>query len=186
MSGNNAFSSKLKSPQSILFQKLFWRAGGEVYLKDEPLALEFLKNSLRFTPKTFSEQNLPIAVTKIKDNSAFKDAITNKMNNLSETESFNDEKTSVEFTSKTDMDLFLALGKADIFMSGVKRENGKWKLNIRVEDTYNFDEIRANYSGKMRDKIATAANNAAFFSQNTYAINPFKSVFSFEIEYPFE
>ena len=83
-------------------------------------------------------------------------------------------KISVAFENG---DLYYSIHKSDIYLTGYKREDGKWIVHATLTDTYDFTEIQSfmNDSGgwSMHAGIGTLANDAAVISQFLEAINPY-------------
>jgi hypothetical protein len=81
-------------------------------------------------------------------------------------------------------DLFLGIGKALIEVSG-RQESDKWILNIRLEDTYNFEHNPDCEYGKPNyPKSACVLNEMATDHYALGTINSYKIYVLFSQEFP--
>ncbi len=78
------------------------------------------------------------------------------------------KKISLNFTSGRDMDLYLAIGKIDVYVSGTKT-NGKWNLTVTGTDIYNFDSFRLNTGFS----IGNIANDVGVIMQRIKMMKPY-------------
>ena len=89
-------------------------------------------------------------------------------------------KISVQFNNG---DLYYSIHKSDIYLTGYKRDDGKWIINAVLEDEYDFTEIQSfmDDSGGWSKQASkgTLANDLAVISQKTGAINPYHVTVNF-------
>lgn len=72
-------------------------------------------------------------------------------------------------------DLGLSVGKATLVLSGAKLENNLWTIDVKINDVYNFDEIRNN------DSMGSILNNMGYLLENSGNLTPY----DWEINYTF-
>ncbi|MCM2674111.1 hypothetical protein [Alkalicoccobacillus plakortidis] len=65
-----------------------------------------------------------------------------------------------------------ALNKVDYFINATKGKNGKWTYSATINDTWDFTYNR--YKNNYKSFPVTLANNAAYASQMTGVMKPFK------------
>lgn len=81
--------------------------------------------------------------------------------------------TSIEFTGDKEQDLYYSIQHANLDVSGKRQNNGKWLLNITIEDVYDFDSLRPLIDeGKLSS--ANAANDLGLGMQFTGMMTPYK------------
>lgn len=80
-------------------------------------------------------------------------------------------------------DLYYSIHANTICLNGYKREDGKWIINAKMSDDYDFTKITtfmAEDGGWSRDiGKGTVANDIAVVSQKTGAIHPYKVTVDF-------
>lgn len=89
--------------------------------------------------------------------------------------------TDIAFGPETG-DLYYSIHNASIYVDGYKQNNGVWIIHATMTDTYDFTEILSfmNDSGfSLTASKGTIANDMAFVSQKTGAINPYKITVDF-------
>lgn len=86
------------------------------------------------------------------------------------------KKISFEFTNARNTDLYLSIGKIDLYVTGSK-VNGKWYLDVSGTDIYNFDSFRLNTGFS----IGNVANDLGMIMQKARMMNPYTIEVSFSI-----
>lgn len=80
-------------------------------------------------------------------------------------------------------DLYYSIHKSTIYLNGYKREDGKWIINARMSDTYDFTELTSfmsnDNSWSWTVSKGTIANDVAVVSQKTGAIQPYRVTVDF-------
>lgn len=138
-----------------------------------------LEHSLQDNPSDIWRENDSRIAYLINHDSAYLSeldaAIANAKNN-----SLDNYKISVQFK---DGDLYYSIHKSNIYLTGYKRDDGKWIVNAILEDEYDFTEIQSfmDDSGgwSKQASMGTAANDLAAISQKTGAINPYHVTINF-------
>lgn len=69
----------------------------------------------------------------------------------------------------------MSVGKATLILSGNKLISNLWTINVKINDVYNFDEIRNDNSMK------SILNNMGYSLQNNGNLTPY----DWEISYTF-
>ena len=157
-------------------QRKFWEKGGEVILiesKGYSTSAWMLEHSLQDNPSDiYRDNNSRIAYLVNTDNAylrALDNAIANARNNC-----LDDYLISVAFENG---DLYYSIHKSDIYLTGYKRDDGKWIIHAILEDDYDFTEIQSfmTNSGDLSWDVGlgTVANDTAFVSQSLGAIQPY-------------
>jgi hypothetical protein len=75
--------------------------------------------------------------TAIKNNQYFKTTLSGVLTGTSVA----NKKIPLNFNSSNGLDLYLSIGKVDLYATGGK-SNGKWNLAVSGSDYYNFDSLR--------------------------------------------
>lgn len=96
-------------------------------------------------------------------------AIANAKNN-----NLNNYMISVTFETG---DLYYSIHRSDIYLTGYKRDDGRWIINAVMYDVYDFTEIQSfmSNSGEWAWDVGlgTVANDLAYVSQNLGAIQSY-------------
>ena len=159
-------------------------AAGVVYLKYKGYDLAAWMYSYAFVNRDNGGNNCileydslpPLLEDKLKASYSLHEALKYYINNSS---SFDTGDVSVEFSKKDDPDLYYAIQHANYRAWGWQ-ENGSWKINIFVWDTYNFDELRLLTKGF---SPANAANDLVLFLQDTGSMRPYRWGIRYEYYY---
>ena len=76
-----------------------------------------------------------------------------------------------------DMDLYLSIQHANIKMDGIKNGEGHWDIDVTIWDSYNFDELRGDFS------FGSMANNFGLILQSIGALKPYEWSINFKYKY---
>ena len=80
-------------------------------------------------------------------------------------------------------DLYYSIHKSTIHVNGSLQSNGKWIVQAKMTDIYDFTEMQTfmddNGGWSTQSGIGTVANDAAAISQLLGAINPYKITVEF-------
>ena len=154
-----------------MFKLALYDAGSIVLsAKKCPIAKEAYHQGLYGGGKKWSSAALN---KKIKNNTYFKDQLKNAMSKVTGN-TVENKKISLNFTSGRDMDLYLAIGKIDVYVSGTK-SNGKWNLKVTGTDIYNFDSFRLNTGFS----VGNIANDVGVIMQRVKMMKPYTISVSF-------
>lgn len=141
---------------------------GSLGLKDSSTALI---NSLQDKPKDLKYGNSSDIASKIKNNEIFKSEM--KKVALQNPNGYLESSGSINF-GYNDMDLGLAIHKADYEVSGVLT-NGKGMLSVTLRDNYNFENWSFS-EHSVRKYPIVVINNIANFLEGSGAINNYDIV----------
>ena len=173
-SGN--FSSTISD--TIRKHRSFWWEGAEVYLNNTKgyfTSAWMLKHSLQDKPSDITRDNTSRIAQLINDDPAYLRALDDKIAHARA--GYIDDVISVSFENTKD--LYYSIHKADIHIKGRRDYYGKWSISATLSDTYDFTEITTHMGDKWYEfskaaGLGTIANDAAYFSQQMGAINPYK------------
>lgn len=178
----------------IDIQRRIWAAGAEVmYGLGKEFTWYTLMNSLSDNPQpVLIEEGVSYLfddiITKFKRNSYVRGEIDAFL--ADKTESFPRMPTNgLNLKSAHDYDLFAAMNKCNMWITGEKNEDGSWNLYIEMTDIYDFTErLRVFESDSIEEGIGRAANNAAIISQDLGAITtyPIEVRFTMKNYIPFQ
>ena len=157
-------------------QRVIWAGGAEVmYATGKEFTWYTLMNSLSDNPQPIIVEEgvsnlFDDIIAKFKRNSYVQGVINSFL--ADKTDSFpRTETAGLEMELAGDYDLFAAVNKCKMWMTGEKNEDISWDLYVELEDNYDFTEPREVFSANSLSKaIGYAANNAAIISQDTGAI----------------
>lgn len=81
-------------------------------------------------------------------------------------------------------DLYYSLHTNTIYLNGYRRKDGKWIVNARMNDIYDFTRITSfmgdeEYEWAKKFGLGTIANDVAVISQKTGAIQPYNVTVDF-------
>ena len=153
-------------------QRAFWKAGAQNYLRDKKkyyTSAWLLEHSLQDNPPDVERGNDSRIAYLINHSNEFSDAVSKLIKENKKKDKIQ-QNISVTFE---DGDLAYSLHKADIYLDGYKKKNGEWLFHCTLEDTYDYTELNTLMGDSYFD-VGTVANNAAYVSQHTGAINPYK------------
>lgn len=109
---------------------------------------------------------------KLASSSEIKEIVKNNVSTVSGNKF--SKSGSTEFIK--DRDLYLSVQHANYIVSGTK-QNNYWTVQVKVVDTYNFDENRKGYS------FGVLANNFGYALQNNNLLQPYAWDVDFMIFY---
>ena len=163
-------------------QRKFWATGSQMILRDNWEYLTsawMLEHSLQDNPSNIWRGNDSRISYLVNNDTAYLSKLDNAIAS-SRDNTLNNYKISVQFN---DGDLYYSIHKSDIYLTGYKRNDGKWIINAILEDEYDFTEIQSFMDdgggwSKQASK-GTAANDLAVISQKTGAINPYHVTVNF-------
>ena len=163
-------------------QRKFWRKGAELILskgKGYSTSAWLLEHSLQDNPSNVERGEYSRIANLINTDNAYLRALDNAIAN-SKDNKLENYKISVAFENG---DLYYSIHKSDIYLTGYKREDGKWIVHAILEDDYDFTEIQSfmTDSGDWSWDVGlgTVANDVAVVSQQTGAIQPYHITVSF-------
>jgi len=177
-----------QNPKSVAEQRTFWYIASPVFLKNCPLSLQMLHHSLQDNPGEFTENNFRASSLEngieevfIRDD-GFIEWIyeTSKATNDKGTITI-DSKNRPQFTSD---DLKRSIhGTTGLNVTRTYLDSGDLKFNVTIRDVYDFTEFMWVDRLKEHGVLAVAANDAAYLSQKSGAIQPYdvNIAFSFAI-----
>lgn len=127
-----------------------------------------LVHSLQDYPSNLTYQKGSNVSNQIQNSSEFKKIISNVKNyvNGKKLSRYGGEGST---TLNSTTDLHLAFNKVSYFFDANK-SNGKWTVDVRFKDKYDFDKIAWKAAG---NKVVTIINNYAVAAQSVGAIVPY-------------
>lgn len=163
-------------------QRKFWSLGAEEYLRKGygyETSAWMLEHSLQDNPSDIWRGNDSRIAYLINNDSAYLQELDIAIKNAKD--GWIDNKPiGVEFETG---DLYYSIHKSTIYLNGYKREDGKWIINARMSDTYDFTEITSFMSNdngwSWNVGKGTIANDVAVVSQKTGAIQPYRVTVDF-------
>jgi len=171
----------MKNPESKKNQRLFWGYASRFFLERDSLSYKMLIHSLQDTPADFTENLFPEIGEIICKDDSFNKRIEEIAENNSDSQALN--YTINTFNFKND-DLSKSIHGVDkIKVSGNKNTRGEWELTINVTDMYDYTTFKSlgEFVGKsIGEQFPLAANNLAYLSQKSGAIQPYKVNFTFK------
>ncbi len=137
-----------------------------------PVAKDAWHQALYGNGRSWSSSTLN---NKIKNSTHF----TGKLKSaLSGKTSVTNKKISLNFTNSINTDLYLSIGRIDLYVTGTKR-NGKWNLTVKGTDRYNFDEFRLTTGFS----VGNVANDVGLVMQQAKLLKPYDIKVSFTMTY---
>ena len=123
-----------------------------------------------------SSSTLDSLANKVKNSSTLKNKVTEEIAKV------NDNKINyigtIDFDRYNgDMDLYLSIQHADIKMDGIKNGEGHWDIDVTIWDSYNFDELRDDFS------FGSVANNFGLILQSIGVLKPYEWSINFKYKY---
>ena len=189
------------------FQKVIWAAGAEAGygFAGTELTWYLLTHSLSANPEpVIIEEGVSYLFDGIIDEIKNDTYFLRKLNEYLQDKpnSFDNIQTKgLNFRYSESFDLKSAINKCELWLSGQKNEDGSWKLEIEIKDSYDFtefenpkwyieeDEIPATGKTDQKRKIrsggqifAWTANDLAHLYQNSGAIIPFSVTIRFAMK----
>ena len=161
------------------YQRGIWATGAEIgYAFGLKLTWYLLMNSLSTYPQdVLIEEGVSNlfddVIEEIKKNKDFHNGIDkflqDKMNSFSKT-----DVGTINIEPGSSLDLYAALHGCHTWLSGERNEDGTWNLEVEMTDTYDFtDLVKFWEKDGFFNKAGWAANDLAYFSQESGAITPF-------------
>ncbi len=148
--------------------------------KQYPSGTEFINHSLKKNPEDKMITDGKI-IEDIKADSKF----IEKINGILKLNTNNTEINITEGLNYANPDLFLALNNTTINVRGNK-ENGKWKLDIKITDRYDFTDFKEidEYCDDniIKGLVGSAANNAAMVSIASGVMHEYNVTIKFTID----
>ncbi len=143
----------------------------ESYVKPNALNISTDMLTGALNGKGISEKTKKILEIKTQRSEELKNEIDKaiKVNNYMQ---FIDYKSYLSYKTG---DLGLSVGKATLILSGTKLKNNLWKIDVKINDVYNFDEIRND------DSIGSILNNMGYLLENSGNLMPY----DWELKYTF-
>ena len=125
---------------------------------------------------SLSSSTLNSLANKVKNSSTLKNKVTEEITKV------NDNKINyigtIDFNRYNgDMDLYLSIQHANIKMDGLKNGEGHWDIDVTIWDSYNFDELRGDFS------FGSMANNFGLILQSIGALKPYEWSINFKYKY---
>lgn len=145
---------------------------GNFYLgniKKLPLAQEMFRLGMYGEGKGLSNRAKELLIQRLKESNILREKIREYTKNG---ENFNSGKTWADFTPK-EPDLHYSVQKVDLWLKGEKLDEGKWKINVKLEDDYDFTEFRNSLA------FTDLANNLGEAMQRNGMMTKFKTEVEF-------
>ena len=169
-------------------QRFIWKQGAEHYLRKNgyDVAALLLEHSLESMPSSLYFSQTHWVTEKIMQSNGFQNAYQELEENIR-----NDPDSyavpgamEMNFQQTGDRDLYLGIGKCTIKYT-CQRFDFNVIINFKIEDKYNFDEIRTFRENndkivKFNFGIGALANDAGFLSQADEVISNYKIYISFQ------
>ena len=168
----------LVNPIGTAGQYTFWRAGSAFVAKfgffdgrGRPISSAMMNRSLGLNPSpqlSINESNQKQygnVIDALKNSELLNSAIQSRIEGITLEKLSQGVNMQLDF-GKEGGDLSTAIGKANISVTGAKKENG-YNLNVQLRDTYNFDPH--DYGNPLTDTM----NNAAVLSESSQVISSY-------------
>ncbi len=131
-------------------QRKFWKTGGDIILsktKGYLTSAWMLEHSLQDDPSDIYRDNNSRIAYLVNTDDAYLRAVDNAIKN-SKNNRLDNYLISVAFENG---DLYYSIHKSDIYLTGYKRDDGKWIIHAVLEDDYDFTEVQSfmTNSGEM-------------------------------------
>ena len=166
-------------------QRSFWALGAQKYLreqKDYQTSAWMLEHSLQDNPSDIWRGNDSRIAYLINNDSAFCSVLDNVLQGQANNKDgyFSVSDISVTFATG---DLYYSIHRSSFALVGYKQKDGSWMINAKMHDTYDYTQIMTfmgdNGKWGKEASLGTVANDAAYISQKTGAINPYEVYVNF-------
>ena len=167
-------------------QRKFWQIGAQKYLREEKGHLTsawMLEHSLQDNPSDIWRGIDSRIAYLMNHDSAYLQELDKA---IAEAENekrdwMDNKKIIVTFDTG---DLYYSLHTNTIYLNGYRRKDGKWIVNARMNDIYDFTRITSfmgdeEYEWSKKIGLGTIANDVAVVSQKTGAIQPYNVTVDF-------
>ena len=164
-------------------QRTLWKTVSKNIINDYykcPTTAWLLEHSLQDNPSDVYRDNYSRIANLVNTSKPYLDALDTALSQ-SKDGKVNGYLNDIAFGPETG-DLYYSIHNASIYIDGYKQNNGAWIIHATMTDTYDFTQILTfmNDSGfSWTASKGTIANDAAFVSQKTGAINPYKITVDF-------
>ena len=161
-------------------QRKFWQIGSQEYLREEKGYLTsawMLEHSLQDNPSDIWRGNDSRIAYLVNHDVAYLQGLDEAIAEAEDGKRdwLDNKKIIVTFDTG---DLYYSLHTNTIYLNGYRREDGKWIVNARMNDIYDFTRITSfmgdeKYEWSKEIGLGTVANDVAVVSQLTGAIQPY-------------
>lgn len=103
----------------------------------------------------------------------------NKLLEDTNTDKIANKKLEIRFKNG---DLKYSIHKATIILNGKKNKKGKWEINCKLDNKYDFTEWFTKNKSVIEVEFGDLANDFAHIAQNFGFIKPFNIVVDFNIQ----
>ena len=155
----NAISNGIQNVLCWLPRQMWKVVIGVLNQKGYVHSASLLQHSLQNNPPDLSFDEGSDLVVSIKSNEQYKNQFKDMAERI-----MAGEAVGTETFAFTDMDLFGALHRVYITVSGIQ-EDGKWTFDVNIHDTYDFEFQWDTYFSSWKMFAITTANNMAWSDQ---------------------
>ena len=161
-------------------QRKVWRYGAQKFLREKmgcETSAWLLEHSLQDNPADVERGNDSRIAYLVNTSKEYLSALDSLIKQSKNGKIKNGE-LEVVFKEKTSPDLYYSIHRATIYVNGHKLKNGKWYIEAKFEDKYNFSEFMTfmgdeKYEFSKEISKGTIANDAAHISELLGAISPY-------------
>ncbi|WP_294855811.1 hypothetical protein [uncultured Oscillibacter sp.] len=179
---------KLLYDNRQIIQRGIWKTGAALYLRKSgyDVAALLLEHSLESMPSTLHFSQSHWVTEKIMQSNGFQNAFQKLEENIQRIPNMyaTPGEIGIDFQQTGDRDLYFGIGKCTLQYACV-RVDCNVIINFKIEDEYNFEEIRTFWGDqeshiKFNPSIGAVANDAGLLSQADGVITPYRIRISFQ------